>query len=212
MIGVRRYRTKAGFLVFSLHYSADPDKRSPAWKKQAMRGMDMLTWQREYELNWSSVSGLPVFATFFDAQWPISDRPLEWNPQVPITRGWDFGLMPACVYTQFLPSGQWIVLAEMQGEHTGIRSLCRLVKERLLPRFPGARYRDFCDPSGFARSQTDEKTCVQIIHEELGGWPMPGAIQWEHRRDAMNEWLRREIDGYPGFVLDPSCGILRRGF
>jgi hypothetical protein len=45
---------------------------------------------------------------------------------VPIKRGEDFGLTPACVFTPMLTEGRWIVFEEICGEDLGIRSHLRV--------------------------------------------------------------------------------------
>jgi len=211
--GLREWTTDAGFHVLQIHYTADPDKRSEEWKRQARQGLDDLGWDREFELNWSSVEGLPVFRHAWESEVHVAKTPLAYLPEIPVVRGWDFGLMPACVFSQFTPGGRWNVLAEVQGLHTGIRSLCRLIKAEYLPRFPGAKYEDYCDPAGFSQSQTDEKTCAEIMAEELGQWPNRGIQTWTERYDAVSEWLRGETeDGTPLFQMNSCCHILKQGF
>jgi hypothetical protein len=56
-----------------------------------------------------------------------------------IKRGWDFGLTPACVFTQMLPEGRWIVFEEICGEDPGISTFADCVLQRSAQRFSGYR-------------------------------------------------------------------------
>jgi hypothetical protein len=53
-----------GFFVTRLHYTADPNKRSAAWKKAVSEGLALRAWQREYEISWTSPEGEPVIPEF----------------------------------------------------------------------------------------------------------------------------------------------------
>src|SRR5262249_25011124 len=41
-----------GVHVVEIHYTADPNKRDPAWKREAQRGMPPRGWAREFEITW----------------------------------------------------------------------------------------------------------------------------------------------------------------
>ena len=45
-----------GFVVASLHYSADPDK-DDEWKEQASQNMSEERWAREMEIDWNAAGG-----------------------------------------------------------------------------------------------------------------------------------------------------------
>jgi hypothetical protein len=47
--------------VISMHYSADPGRRSEEWKATAMKGVPMYQWRQEQELDWTARGGNPVF-------------------------------------------------------------------------------------------------------------------------------------------------------
>ena len=52
------------FCVMRLHYTADPNKCSSDWYKAAKAGMRNADFQREYEINYTSVYGEPIFPEF----------------------------------------------------------------------------------------------------------------------------------------------------
>ena len=66
--------------------------------------------------------------------------------------------------------------------------------------------------AGAIRAQTDERTCFQELLE-CGIPTEPAATNdWIPRREAVAYFLTRVSDGQAGFILDPSCREMRRGF
>lgn len=49
------------FCVVTLHYTADPNKRSPAWKAEAMAGLSAAKFAKEYEIDYEAMFGEKVF-------------------------------------------------------------------------------------------------------------------------------------------------------
>lgn len=97
------------------------------------------------------------------------------NPMrgVGVTLGMDFGLMPACSFSQISPRGQKLFFDEMYVEKhgaMGVRQLSREVivpylLDNFLPWLTGSLIKGYGDPAGMQRAQTDEKTCYQILRE-----------------------------------------------
>ena len=54
------------FLVYQIHYTADPRKRNPNWIQGERSAMPINDWNREYEIDFSSFTGKPVFLNDFD--------------------------------------------------------------------------------------------------------------------------------------------------
>lgn len=92
------------FCVVTLHYTADPAKRSAAWKDEAARGMIPEKFQREYEINYTAVLGAKVFPEFTAKREAIIvEDPLpDFGPNVRYWGGLDYGTYNAAsfhVYT-----------------------------------------------------------------------------------------------------------------
>jgi hypothetical protein len=59
-------------------------------------------------------------------------------------------------------------------------------------------------------AQTDERTCFQILQSQ-GYRPEKAPTQnFTTRREAVAAPLNRMVDGEPGFLLSPSCPVLRK--
>lgn len=156
--------------------------------------------------------GKPVFPEFNDKV-HVSSSKLEPIRGFPIVLGWDFGLTPACVILQQTSRGQVLVLKEIVSEDMGIRQFANdVVKPILMNEFPGFQRISTADPAGQIRAQTDERTCIQeLLEAGISTEPAP-TNDWLPRRESVAFFLTRMNDGQPGFVLDPSCQQLRRGF
>jgi len=156
--------------------------------------------------------GKPVFPEWNDRV-HVSPEPLKPTRGLPIVLGWDFGLTPACIIGQMMPTGRLHILDELVAEDMGIRQFASdVVRPLLVTKYNGfARYSEG-DPAGQIRAQTDERTCLQELLE-LGIPTEPAPTNdWIPRRESVAYFLTRMIDGGPGFLLDPSCATLRKGF
>jgi hypothetical protein len=136
-------------------------------------------------------------------QWP---KPVL---SLPIVRSWDFGLTPACIFSQITSKGQWIVFDELISDSMGADKFSDEVLEHSARYYNRAYFWDIGDPAGMQRSQTDETTCFQILHAK--GIGIEAGLQTlEIRLESVRKPLRTLVDGRPQFVLHPRCTKLRR--
>ncbi len=156
--------------------------------------------------------GKPVFAEYNDGLHCAEVEPIK---GVTIKRGWDFGLMPAVVFTQVLPDGRWIVFEELCGEDAGISTFADGVLRLCSQRWPGYTFEDYGDPAGEQRSamtaDKDEKTCFDILNGK-GIRIRAGEQNVTGRLEAVRKPLNTLISGRPQFQLHPRCEMLRKGF
>lgn len=156
-----------------------------------------------------TLDGKPVFPEYDD---DLHCGECQTVPGAPVYRSWDFGLTPACVFSQVAPSGQWIVVDEMCATDLGIDRFSDDVLEHSARYFPGTAFVDIGDPAGAQRAQTDERTCFQILHGK-GILIEPGLQTLALRLESIRRPLTRLVGkGKPGFRLHPRCTKLRRGF
>lgn len=154
------------------------------------------------------MDGKPVFPEYNDRV-----HCQELNP-IPGTvyRGWDFGLTPACVFSQTLPGGRWLIFDELTSENMGIERFSDQVLLHCAKSFPPkTEFVDIGDPAGQQRSQTDEKTVFQVLQAKginIEGGEQTLALRLESIRKPLNTMLA----GEPQFVLHPRCKTLRKGF
>ncbi|HWG75353.1 MAG TPA: hypothetical protein VN660_00995 [Steroidobacteraceae bacterium] len=155
--------------------------------------------------------GKPVYPEYNDAMHCAEVEPVK---RVTIQRGWDFGLTPACVFTQVLPDGRWIIFEELIGEDVGISTFAEGVLQ-LCERWPGFKFEDWGDPAGEQRSAMSadraEKTCFDILQAK--GIQIRGGEQnITARLESVRKPLNTLRSGKPQLQLHPRCEVLRKGF
>ena len=172
-------------------------------------------WIRVYlEGKYGSVfDGKPVYHGVWNDEVHVSERPLSVYRNIPLILGWDFGLTPACVVCQLSPRGQFRVLREYVCERGGIRQFAtNVVKPSLVNEFKGLEVSGWSDPAGAQASQVDETTPISELNRLGFPTELAPSNDFSVRRQAVMSFLMRMIDGKPGFLLDPSCKMLRKGF
>lgn len=160
------------------------------------------------------VSGKPVHPTYNDSL-HFAKRSLTYNRDIEIGLAFDFGLTPACAITQLTSRGKFEVLDEIWATHMGLRDF---VGNLLIPHldiyYSGWKenYSSVHDPAGGSASQTDGKTCQEIL-EEFGIISDPAADNNDPtlRRDGLKFFLGKMVDGQPAFSLSDKCLMIREG-
>ena len=156
--------------------------------------------------------GKAVYPEYNDALHCAEVEPV---PGVPIKCGWDFGLTPACVFTQLLPDGRWLILDELVGDDVGITTFAGVVSQVRATQFRGFSFEDYGDPAGDSRTSMtadkDEKTCYDILLA-MGIRIEPGEQNLTARLESVRKPLNSLVSGKPQLQLSPQCAELRKGF
>jgi len=219
MQGIEERDSSIGIHVVRLHYTAGPDKRTEAWEAAARQGVKERDWRREYEIDWTVASGLPVYAEDFSREFHVSKEPLCAFPDRALYRGWDFGLTPSCTWSQLDAMGRlntltchvvWDGRGEMR--QMGIERFADEVLALGRDWFPGiSEYRDIADPAGWQKAQTDEKSCVDVMRSK-GIYPIPGPVTWTARKEAMTRVLGQARGGRALLMVSSDCHMIIEGF
>ena len=158
-----------------------------------------------------SSAGMPVYK-YFRADYHMAKENLRaiGNGVRPIVVGMDLGLTPAAVIGQQDPRGRVLILAECVSFDMGVQRFLRtMLRPLLYERFPGAAVFVVVDPAGVQRAQTDERSAVDIVRAE-GFKVIPAKTNSvSARTNAVDEWLMRQVDGDPAFLVDPRCTSLK---
>lgn len=168
-----------------------------------------------------SREGKPVYLSEFSDSRHVSPVPLVANPLRRLGIGADAGATPAAIIGQREANGQWRVLRELvcpSDQSMGPKRLGQWINRVLAEDFPGFRPQDiegWCDPSAAAFGPDEnEQSWIRILANTTrirfrGTRSNAPSLRLQAVRDA----LLLPIDGdTPGFLLDPSCEILRAGF
>jgi hypothetical protein len=213
MEGVRVWRNKRnGAFVFRLHYTADPQKTDEAWQRRTFEGMPKRDREREYEINFTTPEGDPVFSDEFAYESHVATRALPFNPKYPLLLGWDFGLSPACSFSQFLPDTRWMILHEMWVPRMGLESFAPMVWDVIQDYYPKAKIINFIDPSGQRDSEVDERSCWDVLDDVGFDDIRLGEVSWETRRRTVAMLLNRAVKGRIAVQIDPRCSMIATGF
>jgi hypothetical protein len=204
---------KNKFLVFQLHYSANPNKRDASYRDSIRSSMPYGDYMQEYELQWDSFSGMPVFPDY-DELIHGSKEPLQPAIGLPLLRGWDFGLTPAMIVAQ-LQGDQLVVLFEVVEFNMGAERFVPLALMQCRLKFPEwanqSDWLDFGDASGAFRKDTDEGSCFGVMVAN-GLVPRPSDIAFDSRRGSVNKYLLQRSKAGPGMRVDMgACPLFARG-
>jgi len=162
---------------------------------------------------WGAIfSGKPVYGNEFNFDFHVAKGPLTPIQGIDICCGWDFGLTPACVFTQVHPDGRWVILREMWSDDMGIDEFGDAVVDFCNREFPGYTFRDVGDPSGKARMATDEKSCMDILRTKKRNVRSASTNALIPRLEAVKRRLIRSAKGKALLTIDPRCRRLVDGF
>ncbi len=211
------YLSKRGVMLVFLHYTADPDERTPEAQAKRRSGYtterDML---REQEGNYSLPTGLPVWGNEFDRRTHVIER---YNPDIklPLYRGWDFGYTgQACGFYQITQDGQivWfdLVFAKMVAlqriaQEVLKRSAIYAGRQPTIAKLDGSTWNvqpdwnDWGDPSADAH-HTDGETDTAIL-SRFGITLRTVATSGKKTDlvDNVRTHLLNRADGKPGLIL-----------
>lgn len=180
----------------------------PEYYKKAAQGKDP-DWVKVYLANEYGYvrEGKPVWQSYSDN---LHCQPTLAIPKRPIIIGIDFGLTPAAVFAQRDVMGGWRILSELVATDMGAVRFAELLGAEMRGKYADFEFNVWGDPAGDNRAQTDETTPMMILR--AAGIPVQPAPTNDpvQRVEAVSAALNRLIDGKPGFILDPSCRILRK--
>ena len=177
-------------------------------------------WINRYiEGNWGIIlEGEKVYPEFISSVENVMYHAMEgiYTPDknIPIVRGWDIGgLTPACVFTQFIPSeNRLVVFDEVQEFNIGIDRFADKLLIYANTTYPDFRFIDYADPAGWSKSATDERTCVEIMAGK-GIYPSASEVNFKHRRESVAKFLNMSNQGRPCMkVVKDKCPLIYDGF
>ncbi len=182
MTGVELWtNVKNDFTIFQLHYSADPKKRDKAYRKYIKNSMPLAQYLQEYELQWDSFEGKPVYRDWNKQQHASKDMP-QAEFGLPLLRGWDFGL---CYddQTEVLTDNGWKLFKDVDIKTDRVMSLdpdtfkCDYVEAKLKVDLPynGTMYK--CEGQNL-------NLCVTADHI-VPYWTESGVFQRKYAKDIL---------------------------
>jgi len=167
------------------------------------------------------VDGRPVHPEYVDSIHCASE-PIEYDPNLPLILGIDFGRTPAAAVVQYLPQwGRYAVIDEFVSHDMSQQLFAPELRAWLNANYrvdfddaPGGkvRVRAWCDPAGEAKGQATEDTPrLILVANGIPALPAPSNSPTLRRAAIANPIGRNCIDGRPAFILSPRCKVLRKG-
>lgn len=170
------------------------------------------TWIDVYVMNRLGTiqDGKPVY-NMFVSDTHVAKEEIPVGDSLPVFVGLDFGLTPAAVFGQKI-RGRWFILQEIVAFDMGIVRFAELLRAEIATRYANCEVSIFGDPSGDFRAQTDESTPFQVLRGAgLVARPAP-SNDVSLRLEAVSAPLTRMVEGHAGFMIDPRCKELIKGF
>jgi hypothetical protein len=158
------------------------------------------------------IEGQVVYPSFRDSV-HVPQSPVLPLPGIPLVLGADWGLTPACAICQQWPDGRILVVDEFVCDDSGIIRFADSLTAFMKQRYPDFQVSAAIgDPAGTSRGP-DERTIFEIMNSRTPWrWKPAGTNDPTLRIEAVSAFLNRMVDGKPGFMLNPGCGVLRKGF
>jgi len=203
MPGVWSWFTPKQWRVVAIHYSADPRKRpgtedGDKWIASEKEKYSTRDWQREMEIDFTISEGEPFFPAFSRN---THVKRVDYDPSLPIIRGWDFGRgHPSVVFAQKDKKNRLRVLRSFIETQRTIWDFAPYVLSETQMRWPNAEVIDCGDPAG--AQETDKGATTEILLVEF-------KINLHYRWSANEEgWKMMEKslivreDGEPALAID----------
>ena len=153
--------------------------------------------------------GKPVYPDYSDELHCSDDAVV--TPGLTIYRGWDFGLTPACVFSQLTTEGYWVTFDEMIADSMGADRFSDDVLLHSSNTYPDYEFIDIGDPAGNNRSESEERSCFDVLHGkdiDIEG----GDQSLEMRIGSVKKAMNTLIKGKPQLQINPKCRTIRKGY
>lgn len=182
--------------------------------------------EKDYDASWIArylkggwgfvLRGDPVYTGFLEMlngkEWHVGET--TYVRGRPVYRDWDFGWHhPAVVWSQEDLEGRWRIHREILGEKVYIWDFAPQVIKMSNDFFPGAEFKDFCDPAGKQKTDKNKRTTVQILEDDYNIRPT-SRFSWVHDGILIIQGkLKTVTAGEPDIKINKDgCPILHNGF
>lgn len=225
MEGLTKVRNKYNQTVLSLHYKADPGKRTEEWYHRerygtdvngkpipGCSGVDSFTWEQEYELSFSVPTGKPVVPEFDKTQ--HCDKYKELGGFIegrPLHVGFDFGThFPAVVFCQVDSLNRCILHNGIMAEDEELDAFMSRVEDFIRREFPGCddNFVLHADPAGRSgNSQGTAAPAIDLLEQRFKKRVMTPKSKPVDRCRAIRNKMSKKIHDSMGVIINPAAGI-----
>lgn len=203
------------FVVATLHYTADPAKRTKEWKSEAQAGMRPAQWAKEYELDYTALYGARVFPEIANnrARIVVPEPYTEFSALQTFWGGFDFGSRNPSAFIVFtIVDGVMEAVWELYEPCKNIPDFATKMKR--CPYWGNIKY-IACDPTIINQKTRPNKygtlvTLAELFGEEGIRCLIPGTTD----EAAWVEMMRKawKDEGDPTFRIWERCPNLVKEF
>lgn len=178
MKGIETYRTKSGYAVAKIHYTADPDKdpsnpKGMDWLKRELNGykggLSSSAWRKEMEIDFKARSGNKVFEGLELMRDKIMIRPFSVAKWLDVRGGYDWGKRNPFAYIEGTVDKETkYLIYGAGGSGIEIHAQAQMIKQS--PHFKSDMIR-YADPSIWTEDQVAKDgsyTSFQRVFQEHG--------------------------------------------
>jgi len=199
-----------GFKICPVHYSHDPDKTVEWVTKEQQKYVKEFgdwegEWQREMEVDFTSVAGVRAYASFSDVN---LKRKLAYNRSLPLCIDCDFNVEPMIWEICQRVGDRLIYFDEIKLSPAEIRDMVNEFRNRY-PDHP-AEIWVYGDATGNKRTAQTASSDYDLMRLYFRGYPSPRIFKVttfnppvKDRVNAVNLKLRG-AEGQPGILIDPE--------
>lgn len=169
--GMRVEECANGMALVTLNWWVVPG-HDVAWYAKATAGLSPAKARQEYDIDYGVFEGMPVYPQF---RREAHIKKLEYRPDIPVVRGWDFGYRRAvCVFAQVVGRDLHI-LGGVSTKQESTKMLAMAVVQASHDLFgPDAEYDDVGDPAGSGDRGASEITSMEILENH----PFNISLRW----------------------------------
>ena len=175
--GMRVEECDNGVCIVTLNWWIVPG-RDAAWYARATTGMPPAKARQEYDIDYGVFEGMPVYPQF---RRESHVKALEYQPDLPVIRGWDFGYKRAVVIFAQKVGRSLNILHAVLSKQSSTKMLAIEVVRDSDELFHNGTFEDYCDPAGIGDRGASDESSLEILE----AYPFNISPSWR-RTQIMN--------------------------
>lgn len=182
--GVREKRNKVnGYYVYEVHYSADPEKDNDEFRAKARQGISLQKYLQEFEIDWTVVSGTPVWPEYSETYHKLK---FDYNPAWPLIVTYDPGVWSCALFSQLTPWAQLRILGyDMNMAELKFEQAIKRAKAKHNYLYPNDNIVLIADVASKKTQEMVEYTAENLLEKHYGKKPIMNSLA-HHKEECIN--------------------------
>lgn len=225
MEGITEIKNEYNQTVLSVHYKADPAKRTDEWYYKERHGstpqgdpipgasgVDSFTWDQEYELSFTVPTGKPVVPEFDKTlHCGVYEKEGEFIDGEPLEIGIDFGShYPSAVFCQRDSLNRCIIHNALLAQDEELENFLVRVRDFIAQQYPTCEdnFRLYADPAGsYYNSHGTAAPAVKIVQQFFKKQVQFKKSRPIDRARAIRNKFSKKVGDTMGVIVNPAAGI-----